>query len=314
MSSHRTGFLNALTILGVIIGITACSGEPERGSARKATGQDTKLSVYVVNYPLQYFAERVGGDLVTVSFPAPRDTDPASWMPDAGTVGAYQRADLIVLNGANYTKWVDRVSLPQAKLVNTTLGFKDRYASIQGAVIHAHGPQGEHSHGAIAFTTWLDPKLAIEQARAIKQALVRLRPDQQKAFQAGFDALERDLLDLDKRIRDIVSRNPEQPLVVSHPVYQYLTRRYGLNAKSVHWEPDEVPNANMWKELTEILASHPAKWMIWEGPPLPGTVQKLERLGVKSTVFDPCGNVPKQGDYLSVMRQNASNLALAFPQ
>jgi zinc transport system substrate-binding protein len=111
-----------------------------------------------------------------------------------------------------------------------------------------------------------------------------------------------------------VSRNPEQPLVVSHPVYQYLTRRHGLNVKSVHWEPDEVPNNDMWKELTEILASHPAKWMIWEGPPLPGTVQKLERLGVKSTVFDPCGNVPKQGDYLSVMRQNASNLALAFPQ
>ena len=314
MSSHRTHFLNALMILGVIISITACSDQPERGSAQKSTGQDTKLSVSVVNYPLQYFAKRVGGDLVTVSFPAPHDIDPAFWMPDAGTVGAYQRADLILLNGANYAKWVDRVSLPQAKLVNTSLGFKDRYASIQGAVIHAHGPQGEHSHGAIAFTTWLDPKLAIEQARAIKQALVRLRPDQQKAFQAGFDALERDLLDLDKRIRDIVSRNPEQPLVVSHPVYQYLTRRYGLNAKSVHWEPDEVLNANMWKELTEILASHPAKWMIWEGPPLPGTVQKLERLGVKSTVFDPHGNVPESGDYLTVMRQNTSNLALAFPQ
>jgi len=156
--------------------------------------------------------------------------------------------------------------------------------------------------------------LLIEQARTIKQAFVRLRPDQQKAFQAGFDALERDLLDLDTRIRDIVSRNPKQPLVVSHPVYQYLTRRYGLNVKSLHWEPDELPNDNMWKELTEILASHPAKWMIWEGPPVAETVQKLKSLGVNSVVFDPCGNVPKQGDYLSVMRQNASNLALAFPQ
>ncbi len=314
MSSHRTGFLNALMILGVIISITACSDQPRIDSARKSAARNGKLSVYVVNYPLKYFAKRVGGDLVTVSFPAPRDIDPAFWMPDAGTVGAYQRADLIVLNGANYTKWVDRVSLPQAKLVNTSLGFKDRYASKQGAVIHTHGPQGEHSHGAIAFTTWLDPKLAIEQARAIKQAFVRLRPDHQKAFQAGFDDLERDLLDLDTKIRDIVSNNPKQPLVASHPVYQYLVLRYGLNAKSVHWEPDEVPNNDMWKELTEILASHPAKWMIWEGPPLPGTVQKLERLGVKSTVFDPCGNVPKQGDYLSVMRQNGSNLALAFPQ
>lgn len=70
----------------------------------------------------------------------------------------------------------------------------------------------------------------------------------------------------------------------------------------------------MWNELEQILARHPAQWMIWESPPLPGTVQKLERLGVKSTVFDPCGNVPQKGDYLSVMRQNVSNLAVAFPQ
>jgi zinc transport system substrate-binding protein len=314
MSSHRTGFLNALMILGVIISITACSDQPERDSAPKPTARNAKLAVYVVNYPLMYFAERIGGKGVNVTFPAPAHTDPAFWMPDAGTVGAYQRANLIVLNGANYAKWVDRVSLPQAKLVNTSKGFQDQYISIESAITHAHGPQGEHSHGAIAFTTWLDPKLAIEQARTIKQAFVRLRPDQQKAFQAGFDALERDLLDLDTRINEIVSANTKQPLVASHPVYQYLMRRYGLNVRSVHWEPDEVPNDNMWKELTDLLVSHPAKWMIWEGAPLPGTARKLERLDVKSTVFDPCGNVPQEGDYLSIMRQNASNLALAFPQ
>jgi len=216
------------------------------------------------------------------------------------------------LNGANYAKWVDRVSLPQAKLVNTSLGFKDQYMSIQGAVIHTHGPQGKHSHGAIAFTTWLDPKLAIGQARTIKQAFVRLQPDQQKAFQAGFDALEHDLLDLDTRISNIVSANPKQPLVASHPVYQYLTRRYGLNEKSVHWEPDELPNDNMWKELTEILASHPSKWMIWEGPPLAQTAQRLKSLGVESVVFDPCGNVPESGDYLTVMEENASNFERVF--
>ena len=30
-----------------------------------------KLTVYVVNYPLQYFAERIGGGHVKVVFPAP---------------------------------------------------------------------------------------------------------------------------------------------------------------------------------------------------------------------------------------------------
>ena len=39
------------------------------------------LSVYVVSHPLEYFTERIGGAHVDVVFPAPRDLDPAYWMP-----------------------------------------------------------------------------------------------------------------------------------------------------------------------------------------------------------------------------------------
>ncbi|MBW1743769.1 MAG: hypothetical protein JRJ47_10130 [Deltaproteobacteria bacterium] len=46
------------------------------------------LSVYVVNYPLKYFAERIGGDHVDVEFPAPKGTDPAYWIPNIATIGA----------------------------------------------------------------------------------------------------------------------------------------------------------------------------------------------------------------------------------
>ncbi|MBW1818522.1 MAG: hypothetical protein JRJ60_15370, partial [Deltaproteobacteria bacterium] len=35
------------------------------------------LVVYVVNYPLKYFAERVAGEYARVVFPAPKDGDPA---------------------------------------------------------------------------------------------------------------------------------------------------------------------------------------------------------------------------------------------
>jgi len=35
-------------------------------------------------------------------------------------------------------------------------------------------------------------------------------------------------------------------------------------------------------------------------------------IGVKSLVFDPCGNKPDQGDFLSVMWQNVENLKSAF--
>ncbi len=50
------------------------------------------LTVFVVNYPLQYFTERIGGEHVNVVFPAPTDVDPAYWMPDRPTIANFQRA------------------------------------------------------------------------------------------------------------------------------------------------------------------------------------------------------------------------------
>ena len=121
--------------LGMLVlgfGWLACS--QQSGDATPAvTEQAVPLSVYVVNYPLQYFAERIGGKHVNVSFPAPQGVDPAYWSPDAEVVVAYQEADVILLNGAGYARWVGRASLPYAKLVvahrNTDLVRGDRIPS-----------------------------------------------------------------------------------------------------------------------------------------------------------------------------------------
>jgi len=143
-------------------------------------------------------------------------------------------------------------------------------------------------------------------------ALSRKRPGREDVFQKNFQELEQDLLKLDRNLKTLVSKDPSRPLVVSHPVYDYFTRRYGLNIKSVHWEPDEIPTSEQMLELNRILKEHPAKWMIWEGKPLLGSVQQLQALGVESLVFDPCGNKPDQGDFLDVMQQNFVNLRPAF--
>jgi len=277
-----------------------------------AQGASDKLTVYVVNYPLQYFAKRIAGEHAQVVFPAPPDVDPAYWMPDAKTISAYQGADLILLNGANYAKWVNKVSLPQFRLVNTSAGFQDRYIQSAEVITHSHGPEGKHAHEALAFTTWLDFSLAAQQAKAITEALTRKRPALKDTFQKNFTELERDLLQLDQDMKGLVAKNPSTPLVVSHPVYDYWARRYGLNIKSVHWEPDQVPDGKQFMELRNMLKEHPAKWMIWEGDPLKESVEMLKSLGVDSLVFAPCNNVPEQNDFLSVMQRNLKTLSEAF--
>ena len=276
-----------------------------------AAGQG-KLTVYTVNYPLQYFAQRIAGDHADVVFPAPSDEDPAFWQPSTETIADYQKADLILLNGATYAKWLNRVTLPRRKLVNTSVGFKDRYIYIKEGVTHSHGLGGNHSHGGTAFTTWLDFSQASEQARAVAEALTRIRPEWEKDFMRNLATLETDLLNLDKQIRAIVNLKLDQPLLASHPVYQYFQRHYGLELKSVMWEPNEVPNEALWSKLESILKQHPAQWMIWEGEPNSETVKRLHNIGVEIIVFNPTGNRAKVGDFLTVMKKNVKNLSKVF--
>jgi zinc transport system substrate-binding protein len=100
----------------------------------------------------------------------------------------------------------------------------------------------------------------------------------------------------------------DEPLVFSHPVYQYLIRRYSLNAVEVHWEPDEVPDEDAWKELETIFEEHPARWLLWESQPAETTVAGLSDLGLTALVFNPAGYRPHTGDFMTVMAANAAAL------
>ena len=280
----------------------------ESDTPRPTPATAAKPTVYVVNYPLQYFCERIAGESIDVRFPAPSDVDPAFWKPTGDEIAAFQSADLILLNGADYAKWVRAASLPSSKTVNTLARPLESFIETEGTVKHKHGPRGEHDHGGTAFTTWLAFQQAEQQASAVKDALTRLLPEQSATFLENLASLRTDLTELDADMQSLARRIGDQPLTASHPVYQYLARRYALDIRAVHWEPDVVPAQSDVEDLNRLLAGHPAKWMVWEGRPDPKSVELLRELGVRSVVFDPAGNVPDQGDWLDVMRQNVANL------
>jgi zinc transport system substrate-binding protein len=283
-----------------------CGREEEARQVDSAVAEGPpRLVVYTVNYPLAYFAERIGGDLVEVHFPAPPDEDSAYWSPGPDVIARYQADDLILVNGAGYARWLDRAALPTSKVVDTSAAFADRYIELEGAVTHSHGPEGAHEHAGWAFTTWLDPTLAAEQARAIATAMSAELPEHERAIRERFTILESALLTLDARFTAAAEAIGETPIVFSHPVYQYLERRYGLNGRSVHWEPDRAPDLD---ELQELRRSHPAGWVVWEARPLIDTRQTLAAIGVESVVFDPCANRPDGGDLMTVMASNAAAL------
>ncbi len=270
-----------------------------------------EVKVFTSNYPLAYFAERISGKPEIVIFPE-IDGDPAFWEPTTDDIIRMQQSDIIILNGAAYEKWLKAVSLPRRKIINTSKAFRKQLIVMEESVDHKHGPSGDHSHSGTAFTTWIDLSQAAFQAKAIKDAMAKRKVSSQEVLNRNFESLIEDLRVLDTEINEMAQGHSKVPLVASHPVYQYFARRYGLNIKAVMWEPDVFPDEQMWTKLEEIVKEHPAKWMIWEGEPLQKSVAKLKEMGIESVVFDPCGNRPERGDFLSVMRQNVENLKKVF--
>lgn len=306
-------------VAGLLLLLSPCGGcrdetAPESAAPSAPPLPVERLSVYVVSYPLAYFAQRIGGEAVEVTFPAPPAVDPAFWTPDAETIRRFQGADLILLNGAGYARWVESAALPGSRRVDTSQPIVDLLIRLAQPVTHSHGRTGEHSHHGYATHVWLDPELAVAQSEVIAAALQQARLDAEDVFRSGLSALLEDLRHLDGRLAAVAQRIGEEPLLFSHPLYQYLIRRFDLHSRSLHWEPAESPSPAMWERLDTLLGEHPARLMIWEAEPLATTVRELETRGIRSVVFDPCARRPAQGDFLSVMLANVERLGAAFPE
>lgn len=296
---------------GLLLG---CGTSEQSVPGADSTGADSttesppSLVVYSVNYPLHYFAQRLGDYLVRAQFPVPPDEDPAYWTPDPEVVGDFQAADLILINGAGYAKWLERATLPAGKIVDTSRDIRDRLIPLDEGPVHTHGPEGEHSHKGWAFTTWLDPQLAIAQARIVGRALGSALPGHEVEVESRLSEMVAELEAVDSSMEAAAARVSERPILFSHPVYQYFIARYSLKAQSLHWEPDEMPKAEQWGELERMLIDHPATVMVWEAAPQAAVVTRLAELGISTVVISPVANKPQEGDFMTAMQGNAQVL------
>lgn len=299
-------------LLMVLVLLTGCGPEQVPGPDSGEAAHALKPAVYAVNYPLAWMAQQLVGEGARVVFPAPEGIDPAFWEPDITTLTQYQQADLLLLNGAGYAKWTATVSLPARIQVDTSTAYRDQLLAAVGDPVHSHGPGGEHSHGELAFTTWLDLQLAQSQSQAVAESLQRLLPADAMHISNRQAALEETLGALDARLAALGQQLEQRPILYSHPVYQYLQRRYGLNGLALHWEPDQLPTPAQWAELDSTLQSHPAQLMLWEAQPLPEVVTRLQQRGVAVVVFSTLGNRPAEGDFATGMAANISALESAL--
>ena len=307
-------FLRAI-LLGAVLLAAACGGEDRSTISEDPPATASKNALVVTsNYPLYFFASRIaeGVDVAPeIVFPD-IDGDPTLWIPGAGQIQLLQSADAVIINGAGAESWLKLISIDRQSLVDTSADIADRLIALDDSVLHQHGPEGEHSHQGTAFTTWLDPQLAIAQAKSVTSALIQLAPSGETGFRDNMAKLEQELMQLDSRLAEVFAILRGRPVLFSHPVYQYLQHHYGINGRSLHWEPEQEPTTSAWIAMQQITTTHSATIMIWEDEPLTSTAQRLSDAGVNSVYFHTVANRPDQGDYLSAMRANVERIASAL--
>lgn len=268
--------------------------------------------IAVTNDFLKFVAEELSGPDARVVFPMQGAGDPADWEPTLEGLSEFQSADLVLMNGATYEKWVAGVALPASRILRTANVFRGQWIEVEG-VVHSHGPGGAHSHAGTAYTTWIDLQQARQQAAEANVAIGKLLGDP-VAVAARFKKLDDVLQTLDAEMQTAAKRLGQTPLVVSHPVYQYWARRYNLNVKSIHWEPEVVPGAAEIEDLQKLLAEHHAPCLIWEAQPSEQNSAIATQMGLANIVFAPGGQTTAGLTWIDRMRANIRNLeAIPIP-
>ena len=108
----------------------------ESGKNKNQGMQSDGNTVVTTFYPMQYFSERIAGDLLNIECPLPKGADPIFWRPDAAALQKFQAADLIIVNGAEFEKWIGTVSLPESRIVDTAKSFAQDFIRYESSTTH----------------------------------------------------------------------------------------------------------------------------------------------------------------------------------
>jgi len=278
------------------------------GSNEAKSEEPGRPIVFAANYPLYYICQRYAGDSIELIWPFADDDDPAFWEPVDAQIRELQTADLLVLNGAEYEKWLEYSFIDPNLAVDSSSRFKEDYIVTAGGTSHSHGVGDLHDHGATAFSLWLDLELYARQAEAVYEALLILLPAEKDLLEQRHGELLQELNKLDQSFHTTGEVFKSEVLLASHPIYQYFSRAYTGEIKSLLLEPDIFPSEEDWDLLADLKKENNSSLMIWEGIPLLETQEKLKEMDIRWVVISPGFNKPLVGDYLDILKKNLEEL------
>lgn len=248
------------------------------------------LQVAVSVPPQKTFVEAVGNGAVEVQVMVRKGFNPATYQPTPKQLAELSRARLYVRAGVPFeTSW-----LPRFRDLNPRMDVLDMREGLE--LIPWHSGDGDPH-------VWTDPLMVKQHAARLRDALSRLDPANRKRYQAGYQALARDLEQLDAELAEKLAPLRGRAFLVQHPAWSYFARRYGLRQLSVEQEGKE-PSAWSLARLLDQARELGIHTVIVQPQHSDATARVVARaLHARVVEIDPLAE-----DYFSSMRRLAEVL------
>lgn len=280
------------------------------GAGSADSGVPERIRVATTIYPVEYFAERVGGDSIEIVSLIPPGVEAHDFKPRVSDLIDIARADLLVYNGAEFEPWVERAL---AALGGDAPPAIESVELLRASLFEVRGDVEFDPH------VWLSPVNAVAQVEVIVGALSAIKPDLAGEYESAGAALIRRLESLDEAFRSGLSDCGLDTFVTSHAAYGYLADEYGLKQIAVAGlSPDAEPKPRTLAKIASKMSDLGVSYVLIEPIANARVGETLAReTGAETLPLHPLESLTKDeqasgADYFSIMNQNLETLVVAL--
>lgn len=308
--------------------LSGCSGAAAGGDPG-GPEYDGRLQVTASFYPVQFLAERIGGEHAEVHGLTPPGQEPHSLSLTGEDLAQLRDSDLLFYIGNGLQSDVERalISLPEELATRDLLtveGLDLLPAEPDAHDDHSdadHGHNDEHAGGIEAQTAgeavdphiWLDPIRFTVLAGAVEDAMATADPAHAAQYAANREALEMDLAHLHEDIDRQLGGCGSNTLVVAHSAFGYFADRYALEQVGIAGlSPDDEPDAKTLVEIMDTARQEGVATVFFEEALPPKLAESVaDSIGAEVSALTTAEFAPHAGEpeYLELMRANGQAVA-----
>ena len=274
-----------------------------------------RLDLVASFYPLQFLAERIGGDAVTVSTLTKPGAEPHDVELNPRQVADVADAGLVIYLRGFQPAVDDAVALEAKDRSFDAATAVPLLPVDQGADRHVPGAEHAETADGMDPHVWLDPVRFAAIADRLAERLGRADPGHAADYTARAAAVHAELDALNTeyatRLHDCLRRE----LVTSHSAFNYLATRYGLTQVGITGiSPEAEPSPRRLAAVAAEARDTGATTIFFETLVSPKVAETVAReIGARTAVLDPLeGLTDPTADYFSVMRANLAALTTAL--